>query len=63
MKCKCGCDRFFAHQLLRVEIIVDGKGYYEEDAGKTLADSIYDAETYGPYTCVECGAEYEDLTR
>lgn len=61
MKCKCGCDRFFAHQLLRVEIIVDENGCFDDDVGDTLEESIYDSETYGPYTCVECGAEYELL--
>ena len=61
MKCKCGCDRFFAHQLLRVEIIVDEIGCFDDDVGDTLEESIYDSETYGPYTCTNCGAEYEEL--
>lgn len=61
MKCKCGCDRFFANQLLRVEVIVDQYGVFDNNAGDTLESSIYDSETYGPYTCVKCGAEYEHL--
>lgn len=56
MTCKCGNDRFMAHQICRRDVKVDGDGDFFADQG------IYDSETpYGPFTCTECGAEYDEL--
>ena len=52
MKCECGCNRFIGHQLVWVEVIVNGNNDFEEQL------EIYDSETpYGPYTCTNCGKE------
>lgn len=63
MKCKvCGNDRFYGHQVLRADVICDENGNYLEDLMDGLGPSIYDAEThYGPFTCTECGTEYDEL--
>lgn len=56
--CKCGFNRFIAHQLVRMDVIVDENNYFEE----SVEGGIYDCETpYGPYTCTNCGAEYDSL--
>lgn len=59
MRCpKCGGNRFIAHQLVRMDVIVDGNNYFQE----SVEGGIYDAETpYGPYTCTKCGYETDEL--
>lgn len=61
MKCvNCECDRFFAHQLCRLDVIVDEHNNWVCNDGKS---PIYDSETpYGPFTCVKCKAEYDTIT-
>lgn len=55
-KCRCGSDEFNAHQLTRHDVIVDAAGAYKKDIG------VYDAEyPYGPFTCTQCGAEFDEL--
>lgn len=62
MKCKCGNDKFYAHQVLRVDVITDEFGDFEENLYDDLKGCIYDAEApYGPFICTQCGAEYEYL--
>ena len=59
---KCSGTKFHAHQLCRMDIIVDGNNNFYESASESTAADIYDSETpYGPYTCVTCGAEYDSL--
>lgn len=59
---RCGCAVFYAHQVVRMDIICDGNGNFEENVSDNPASDIYDSEPpYGPFTCKECGAEYEDL--
>lgn len=54
---KCGARRFIAHQVVRMDVIVDGDNNWEE-SGK-----IYDSETpYGPYECENCGWQTDELT-
>lgn len=56
MKCKCGCERFMAHQICRHDVAVDGRGDFLSDQG------IYDSETpFGPFTCTNCGIQYDEL--
>lgn len=60
-KCKCGCTRFYAHQVCRVDVIVDKDNNFQGDITEGQV-SVYDAEEpYGPYTCMKCGAEYDSL--
>lgn len=62
MICSCGSNRFLAHQLLRVNVIVDEHGEFEADLPEGLESSIYDSETpYGPFVCTSCGKEYDVL--
>lgn len=59
---KCGCTVFAAHQICRLDVIVDGDNNWEGNAGETTQDSIYDSEKpYGPYTCLNCCEEYAEL--
>ena len=66
MKCKCGNDSFFAHQVCHLDIKVDGDNNFLETLPEDCnggSDSVYESETpYGPYTCTECGTEYPDLS-
>ena len=56
-KCRCGNGYFYAHQLCRHEIIIDGDGHFEQNI------EIYDSEKpYGTFTCTSCGASYEELS-
>lgn len=56
MKCNCGNDKFFAHQIARHDIIVDEHNNFQENV------DIYDSEApYGPYTCTKCDKEYDEL--
>ena len=62
MICVCGNNRYFAHQVIRAEIIVDEKGSFHSNVNDSLEKSIYDSGTpYEPFTCTKCGKEYEKL--
>ena len=55
-KCRCGGERFNAHQLARHDVVVDATGNYREDLG------IFDVEhPYGSFSCTQCHEEYEKL--
>ena len=57
MKCECGNNRFYAHQVCHHEVIVNGDNVFMEDS------EIYESELpFGPYRCTKCGKEYEELT-
>ena len=56
MKCECGNDKFFAHQIQHRDVIVDEDNIWEENA------EYYDVGTpFGPYTCTKCGKIYDEL--
>lgn len=56
MKCKCGSNRFTAHQICHHDVIVDGDGQYTEDV------LVYHGgKPFGPFTCFICGSVYEEL--
>lgn len=61
MKCKhCGGKEFFAHQVCRLNIIVDSDGEFLDNAHGDANQAIYDAgNPYGPFQCCTCGAEYD----
>ncbi len=55
-KCKCGNDKFAAHQQSYHDVIVNASGTFVEDKG------IYESNTpYGPFTCTGCGAQHDEL--
>jgi hypothetical protein len=62
-KCKCGCNEFYAHQIARVDIIVDGDNQFIQNTCEPEgALSVFDSETpYGPYACKACGEEYDEI--
>lgn len=61
LKCpKCGGERFIAHQVLRADVIVDESNTFIEDLDGGLKANIYDwGIPYGPYTCTNCGYEFD----
>ena len=62
MRCKCGNDKFYAHQLVYLDVTVDESGEFHSNL-EDIAAAIYDSERpYGPYTCTKCAAEYDTLT-
>jgi hypothetical protein len=62
MKCKCGNNKFIAHQVVRASVIVDETGTWIDNASDTLEGAIYDSgHPYGPFSCTECNKEYEEL--
>lgn len=63
MKCKhCGGEEFVGHQIVRMDVLVDGKGDYIDGVHKDISYDIYDSESsYGPFQCCGCGAEYDEL--
>ena len=56
MKCVCGNDRFFAHQVCHHDVIVDARGEYTEER-----IIYYSGKPFGPFACTKCGAVYEKL--
>ncbi len=64
MVCKiCGKNQFIGHQIIRADVLVSGNGEFEGNLPGGLEGHIYDAEKpYGPFTCVCCGTEYDELT-
>ncbi|MCC2255549.1 hypothetical protein LKD70_14185 [Ruminococcus sp. CLA-AA-H200] len=60
-KCVCGNTTFYAHQVCRLDIVVDGDNEFVRNAFATADASIYDSgNPYGPYTCTSCNREYGD---
>ncbi len=60
-RCKCGYQKFAAHQIVRMDVVVDPNNDWIRNLTND-STSIYDAEEpYGPYTCLKCGAEYDSL--
>lgn len=62
-KCpNCGHNRFSAHQVCRLDVIVGPDGEFEENLHERADLSIYDSEKpYGPFRCMKCGAEFDEL--
>jgi hypothetical protein len=45
-----------------MDVICDGDGDFYDNIETGIESAIYDAEQpYGPFQCVECGAEYDEL--
>lgn len=63
MKCiVCDHEKFYGHQVMRADVVCDGRGDFVSNVKTGLESAIYDSETpYGPFQCVFCGAEYEAL--
>lgn len=63
MKCKkCGHDEFNGHQLTRSNVVVDESGRFLRNHSDDPAKDIYDLERpYGPFKCLKCGAECDEM--
>ena len=64
MKCQfCGSEEFIGHQMVRMDVVCDGSGNYEDAVNRVdPMQDIYDSGVcYGPFQCRRCGAEYEEL--
>lgn len=62
-RCKCDNAKFYAHQVCRLDVIVDGDYNFVSNANENAEASIYDSSNpYGPFTCTKCGEEYDELT-
>ena len=62
MRYKCGNNRFYAHQLVRLDVVVDENGAFDRNLYDNAEAAIYDAEKpYGPFTCTVCNREYDEL--
>ena len=61
--CECGCTTFYAHQVVHMDVIVNGLGTFESNMTpeKPLSDIYFADEPFGPYECTNCGAEYDNL--
>lgn len=64
MECKiCGSKKFYAHQVVHVDVICDEDGDFIRNAYEdSMEEAVYHSEhPYGPFTCTRCGATYEEL--
>lgn len=50
-KCpNCGSTAFIAHQIVRMDVVMDGDNEYVDSVSPDCAADIYDSEEpYGPY--------------
>lgn len=55
-KCRCGNNRFNAHQVSHHDIVTNGYGDFIEDRG-----AYYGNTPFGPFTCTKCGESYDEL--
>ena len=55
-RCVCGNTRFSAHQACYHDVIVDSDNNFARNIDIGEAEN-----SYGPYRCTVCDAEYEDL--
>ena len=53
---ECECMTFDAHQQCYHDVTVDINNHFMDNMGIYQADS-----PYGPYTCIDCGKEYNEL--
>ena len=61
---ECGNKEFNAHQKCRMDVVVDDQGDFIRNQNDDAAAAIYDSETpYGPFTCTECGNEFDPLPK
>ena len=62
MRCICGNNRFYAHQLVRLDVVVDENCAFDSNLYDNAEAAIYDAEKpYGPFTCTVCNREYDEF--
>ncbi len=61
MKCKfCGSEEFVAHQVVHMDVLVDGDGNFIDNLSGGAANIYASEKPFGPFTCSRCGAEYDE---
>ncbi|AOQ24573.1 hypothetical protein MTAT_19160 [Moorella thermoacetica] len=60
----CGSNKFIAHQVCYLDVVVDDNNHWLNNLYESASASIYEAGTpFGPYVCLNCGQEYEELPK
>ena len=62
MKCECGNDKFTAHQVCHMDVIVNEFNEWQENTPDDKSCCYDSGNPFGPYTCTKCGKEYPDLS-
>lgn len=60
---RCGHRYFIAHQVWYADVIVDDQNNVIGEADGYPGCIYETGRPYGPYVCVNCRAEYEELPR
>ena len=60
MKCECGNNRFYAHQLCCTDVIVDEYNNWQSTFFTDCSSCSGPGIPYGPYRCTKCGKEYKE---
>lgn len=58
----CQGKEFSANQVCRVNVVVDSQNNFLRNESENMESSVYDSDNpFGPYSCLSCGEEYEDI--
>lgn len=60
----CGSTEFSAHQVIHVDVMVDIEtGFFDGNISGDIGANICEVgDPYGPYTCMNCGFECDELS-
>jgi hypothetical protein len=60
----CGNTEFSAHQVIHVDVMVDIEtGVFNGNIGGDIGANICEVgDPYGPYTCMTCGFQCDELS-
>ena len=61
MECTCGNDKFKAHQVCYIEIIVNKNNRWESNYPNDKFCCYNSYAPFGPYKCTKCGKEYDEI--
>ena len=63
MKCECGNDKFYAHQVCHMDVVVNEHNDWESNHPDSESCCYESDNPFGPYVCTECDKEYPDLSK
>lgn len=60
----CGGTEFSAHQVVHVDVLIDIEtGFFDGNIGGDIGANVCEVDDpYGPYTCMNCGFECDELS-
>ena len=60
----CGGTEFSAHQVVHIDVLIDIEtGFFDGNIGGDIGANICEVDDpYGPYTCMNCGFECDELS-